>query len=454
MKIAGLVLFCSSIAVASFPAEGQDPASYYQQVAPLFKRSCTACHNPGKMKGELDLTTSASIRKGGKHGAIISESEPAKSHLIEEISGDDPSMPKEGDPLTKGEVALIERWIAQGAKDDTPADKLNPYKLTEPPKYAAPAVIPSMAFSPDGGILAVAGYHEVLLEKAGDYALDARLVGESPKVESIAFSHDGKLLAVSGGAPAVFGEVQIWEVGTHKQLGAYKVSIDSLYGISFSPDDTKVAVGGADKSVRILNAADGKELVKFDNHSDWVFRTTFTLDGKRVLSGSRDRAMKLINVENGQFIDDINKLIEPVLCFSRHPKEDLIAYGGDLGNARVYKISDNQSRTAANNDKNLVKEFERQPGPIYAIAYSPDGNKLALGGTGTDVRIYKTEGDAAATLKGHEGAVFTIVWNPTKPEILTAGYEGTIRVFEPDTGKLIKSFVPFPIEKPAHIAAN
>jgi hypothetical protein len=79
--------------------------------------------------------------------------------------------------------------------------------------------------------------------------------------------------------------------------------------IAFSPDGQRVAFGCADKTVRMIAVSDGKELMKFDNHSDWVFGTTFTVDGTRLLTGSRDRAMKLINVANGQFIDDINKLL-------------------------------------------------------------------------------------------------------------------------------------------------
>src|SRR2546430_12662036 len=55
--------------------------------------------------------------------------------------------------------------------------------------------------------------------------------------------------------------------------------------------------------------------------SDWVLATTFTVDGKRLLSGSRDRAMKLINVGNGQFIDDVNKLLENVLRSEEHTSE-------------------------------------------------------------------------------------------------------------------------------------
>jgi WD40 repeat protein len=431
-----------------------ESVSYYHQVVPIFKRSCNGCHHPGKMKADLDLTTHAGILKGGKHGLIVKLDQPAKSPLLEEISGEEPSMPKDGDPLPKSEVELIERWISQGAKDDTPEDKRNPYKLAAPPKYPAPAVISAALFSPDGEMLAVAGYHEVLLYKSDGSELVARLVGESPKIESIAFSSDGKRLAVAGGAPAVFGEIQVWNIAARKQILSRRVSLDSAFGVSFSPDDTRIAFGGADKSVRLVSIEDGRELMKFDNHSDWVFETTFTADGKRLLSGSRDRAMKLIDIVNGRLIDDINKLIEPVQCFSRHPKLDQVVYGGELGNARIYKISDNQGRTAANNDNNLLKEFERQPGPVYSVAFSPDGNHVAIGSVGSEVRIYKADGPLAATLKGHEGAIFALAWHPTRAEILTAGYEGAIRIFDPSSGRLIKSFVPFPIEKSDHVAAR
>jgi hypothetical protein len=444
-------VFLATVVALTASAE---PVSYYREVVPVFKRSCNGCHHPGKLKGELDLTTHAAILKGGKHGPILDLENAKKSTLLEEITGEEPSMPKEGEPLSKEEVALLERWISEGAKDDTPPEKQNPYKLAAPPKYSAPAVISSLAFSPDGSILAVAGYHEVLLHKSDGSELIGRLVGESPKVESIAFSSDGKLLAVAAGAPAVFGEVQIWDVAEKKQLLGRRISLDSVYGISFSPDGTRVACGGADKSVRVLKVSDGSEVMKFDNHSDWVFRTAFTLDGKRLLSGSRDRAMKLINVENGQLIDDINKLIEPVLCFSRHPSQDQVVYGGELGNARIYKISDNQGRTAANNDNNLVKEFERQAGPVYAIAFSPDGNQVAIGSIGSDVKIYKTDGTLSATLKGHEGAVFAIAWHPSKAEVFTAGYEGKLRIFNPANGELIKSVIPFPMEEAKHVATK
>ncbi len=424
------------------------PVSFYKDVFPVFKRSCNGCHHPGKLKGQLDLTTYEAFQKGGKHGEAFKPGDPKTSTIMDEIGGAEPSMPKEGDPLTQDEVAMIERWIAQGAKDDTPANA-NSFKLSEPPIYTSAPVISALAYSPDGKVLAISGYHEVLLHTPDGSNLVARLVGESPRIESLCYSPDGKMLAVAGSAPARFGEIQLWDTATNGLLRAFKLSTDSLYGLSFSPDSERLAMGGADKIVRIISVKDGKELLKFDNHSDWVFATTFTTNAKRILSGSRDRAMKLIDAANGQFIDDINKLLEGVLCFARHPKEDVVAYGGDLGESRIYKIAENQGRTAANNDVNLVKELERLPGPVYAIAYSPDGSRIALGGAANEARLYDSkEAKRLATLKGHEGALFALAFHPTTNQLVTGGFDGKVRIYETTKGELVKAFVPVPIQAP------
>ena len=438
----GAVLF-----VVSKPARAEDkPVSYYSDVFPIFKRSCNGCHHPGKLKGQLDLTTYEALQKGGKHGAAFKAKDAKSSVLFDEISGSEPSMPKEGDALTKQEVAMIERWIAEGATNDTPANA-HSFKLAEPPVYTAPPVVTALAYSPDGKVLAVSGYHEVLLHSATGSNLIARLVGESPRIESLAFSPDGQWLAVAGGAPALFGEVQIWDTASHTLRNAYKVSADSIFGIAISPDGDRIAFGCADKSVRILAVKDGKELLKFDNHSDWVFGAIFTVNGKRLLTGSRDRAMKLIDPANGQFIDDINKLLESVQCIARHPKEDLVAYGGDLGTTRIYRIAENQGRTAANTDVNLVREFERLPGAVYSIAYSPDAATVAVGGANGELRLYNTkDGKRAATLKGHQGAVFAVAYSPTTNQIATAGFDGNVRIYETGKGELVRDFIPVPLK--------
>lgn len=429
----------STLLIAGVSAAGD--VSFTKDVVPVLRRNCQGCHRPAKMKGDLDMTTYKALAKGGKNGPAFKTGD-MKSLMLEQVRGAEPKMPPDGDKLTADEIALLERWVKEGAKDDTPT---GPAKI-DVAVYKVPPVISAMAISPDGNTIAVSGYHEVLLHKSDGSALIARLPCESPRIESLAFSHDGKLLAASGGAPGVYGQILIWETATNTQKAAYKIGADSLYGVSFSPDAERVAFGGADKSVRLITVKDGKELMKFDNHADWVFGTTFTVDGKRILTGSRDKAMKLISADNAQFIDDVNKLLEPILCIARNPKEDFVVYGGSLGTARIYKISDNQQRTAANNDVNMMKTFERQPGPIRAAAYSPDASLVALGGLYDDVRVYKAaDASKVATLTGMSGPTFNLAFHPDGKQLFVGGFDGTVRIFEIPSGKLLKSFVPVPI---------
>ena len=125
-------------------------------------------------------------------------------------------MPQDGKPLADSEIALIRRWIEEGARDDTPADASSPIDADHPPVYSGPPVITSLDWSPDGTLLAVAGLHEVLLHKADGGGLVARLVGLSERIESVRFSPDGTKLAVTGGRPAQMGEVQIWNVADRR----------------------------------------------------------------------------------------------------------------------------------------------------------------------------------------------------------------------------------------------
>jgi len=426
------------------------PVSYHRDVMPILKANCMGCHNPEKKKGKLDMTTVALMIKGGKEGPAFVAGNPEKSLLVQQISGAEPAMPEKGDPLKSEQVALIARWIKEGAKDDTPAAGA---AKGAPAVYSALPVVPRLAWSPDGSLLAVPGYHEILLHAADGSRIVARLAGGSPRVDSIAFSADGKWLVVAGGAPAQFGEIQVWDVAGRALAKSFKVSHDMLLGVSLSPDAERVAFACADKTVRMIAAADGKELMKFDSHTDWVYGTTFSSDGKRLLTSSKDRAMKLIEVSNGQFIDDVNKLLESILCIARHPKENLVLYGGALGTPRIYRMQDNQGRTAANNDTNLVRQFERQPGAVHAVAWSPDGALVAVGGVGAEARLYRVaDGARVATLTGHEGAIFALAFHPDGKTIATGGFDGQVRIFDVKTGKLARSFVPVPVaaeEKPA-----
>ena len=297
----GLLLLVSLLIIVPgelVPSQGQTPerVSYYKQIRPILQRSCQGCHQPAEPNGGLIVTSYEAFQEGGMGGSSFIPGNPEESMIMEYISGEDPIMPQEGDPLTEEEVELFSRWIAEAAIDDTPASLDDTISSSQPPVYTVPPVISALAYSPDGKTLAVSGYREVLLHKSDGSELIGRLVGEAHRIESIVYTLDGKILGAVGGTPAQFGEVQLWDTSTNTLIQSMRPAYDTLYGMSFSPDGELMAFGCSDKTVRLLSVADGKEILKFDNHSDWVFGTLFSVDGTHFVSGSRDGALKLVNL--------------------------------------------------------------------------------------------------------------------------------------------------------------
>ncbi|MBI3861827.1 MAG: hypothetical protein HY290_08015 [Planctomycetia bacterium] len=442
------------------PAEPAGPASFYRQVRPVLQRHCTGCHQPAKAGGKLVLTTYATAKAGGEQGTGFEAGKPDDSLLIEFITGEKPAMPKNAPPLTKDQVALISRWITEGAKDDTPPEVQDTISPESPPVYHSPPVISAVAYSPDGQLIAVSGFREILLHKADGSGLAARLVGRSQSITSLAFSPDGKLLAATGGNPALFGEVQFWNVAEKKLERSATVTTDTVFGGRFSDDGTLFAFGGADNSARILRVADAEQILKFDAHADWVMATTFSVDKKYMITISRDRSMKLSIVETGQFVDNITSITPGALkgglmALRRHPKKDELLIGGSDGEPKLYKMIRTQARQIGD-DFNKLKGYAPMTGRIFSLDFNADGTKFvagsSTGGTGM-VRIYGTE-DAKLLheLKGHARGVFAVGFSPDGKHVVTGGFEGKVRIFDAETGSLEKEFIPVTVTPT--VAAN
>lgn len=94
------------------------PVSFEEDILPIFEANCFDCHGPDKEKSGLRLDRRAVMLKGGDSGLpTLVPGDPVESYLMEVIDGSDPDMlmPPKGDPLTADEVALVEKWISEGA---------------------------------------------------------------------------------------------------------------------------------------------------------------------------------------------------------------------------------------------------------------------------------------------------------------------------------------------------
>ena len=96
----------------------------YSDVAPIFKANCVKCHNHKGLMGPppegLVLAGYQEIMYGTERTHIV-PGNPDASELVRKIRGQSlPRMPFDGPPyLSSEEVALVEKWVVEGAKDDS-----------------------------------------------------------------------------------------------------------------------------------------------------------------------------------------------------------------------------------------------------------------------------------------------------------------------------------------------
>ena len=487
------------VADDSKQSESAKAVSYSKDVEPIFRQNCFGCHQGAKQLGSYVMTDFESLLKGGEtEMAAVVPGKPGESFLVEQISGTKQhraEMPKAPlEPLNQVDVKTIRDWIAQGAKDDSPAETGPKYTADNPPIYSGAPALTSIDVSPDGKLVAVAGFHEVILLDAKTGDVKSRLVGLSPRINAVRFSPDGKRLAAVGGTPAVSGEVQIWNVKTNKLGLSLQVTYDALFAASWSPDGTKLAFGAADNVVRAVDSSTGKQVLFQGAHEDWVRDTVFTRSGKHLISVARDMSCKLTEVETERFVDNITSITPGALSgglnsVAVHGDRNEILVGGADGVAKLYRVFRKTARKIGD-DANLIRAMPKLKGRIFSVAIGRDGNRLAAAATldgKSELRIWKYnfDGKLTADLKAiiakrlrdrkpeelkklaeyrkldtpqiaaitiDDASVYAIRFGPDN-SLFVAGNDGKVRHYNAD-GSLNKEFVATPTSKDAKLATR
>src|ERR1700736_2764327 len=136
------------------------------------------------------------------------------------------------------------------------------------PAPPSPVQIYSMAWRPDGAVIALGGYKEVRLVDAVSRKPVATLTGHVEAVRALAFSRDGKWLAAVGGLPARSGEVKIWDVAAQTMASTVKGHADCIYAVAFSPDGATLATASYDKLIKLWDVATAREIRTLRDHID------------------------------------------------------------------------------------------------------------------------------------------------------------------------------------------
>ena len=195
------------------------------------------------------------------------------------------------------------------------------------------AYLISLAFSPDGSILASGSEDDVvrLWHTATGLRLDF-LYGHAAGVESIAFHPDGEILA-SGSRD---DSIRIWDVASGRTQIVIREHEGDALSVDFNFDGSLLASGSQDRTIRLWDPTTGDEIRTLNGHEGGVRTLKFSPDGRTIASGSRDNTVRVWNVASGELMNTFAGHTSGVRSVAFSPDGSIIASGGWDGTVLIW----------------------------------------------------------------------------------------------------------------------
>ena len=433
-----LALLC--LAANAFAAP---PVSYSRQVLPTLKVQCAGCHGGANPASGYSMDTRELLLKGGRHGAAIVAGKAAQSSFIRYMTGEiQPKMPPNG-AIDRDNIALIRRWIDEGAKVDSliaavPAakDGVKP-ALPSPASVHSPAPVTALSYSPDGKLLAAGGYRVVRLLDAATGICQRVVSGSVNQVQALAWSGDGKVLAAAGGEPGQSGEVLLLDTATWKPLFRLTGHSEVVCAAAWKPGSDELATGSLDKTVRVWNTKTGECLRVIKDHADSVFGVAYSPDGKLLATGSADRSAKLFDTASWKRVASLTAHQDAVTRVAFNRDGTLLATASADKQLRVWrvKIGDMENPQHTQYEEDVIND----------CAFSPDGNWLAWGASNNIVKVFSGDGSQFKHgMKEPLDWVYSVAFSRDSETVAAGTQDGKVLFWSVKEGKLLHSIVLLP----------
>jgi WD40 repeat protein len=275
----------------------------------------------------------------------------------------------------------------------------------------------SVAYSPDGGRIASAGYDGTIqvwdLSKQ-DEPLSLR--GHVGPATRVAFASDGRRLASAG----TDGTLRVWSPETGQQILSIPAGQGALTSVAFSPDRQRLASTSITGLVKVWQADTGAELFRW-NHAARVNGVAFSPDGKRLASASHDRTVKVWDVQAGKVIRSLQGESDAMYCLAFSPDGTMLAAA-------------NQLRITVWNAVDLEEKFSlhETAGRLTSLAFSPDNQQIVVSNSNAAIKVWDlATREEAYVLKGHRAEVSSVAFRPDGKQIASGCYDATVRVWDP-----------------------
>lgn len=397
-------------------AFAQDPAeakiTFEEHIKPIFREHCMACHHAADKSSGLALDTYAATLEGGSGGKIVAEGNVDGSRLWALMThAAQPYMPPDQDKLPDPQLALVKKWIEQGMPENSGSaikkPKANvamipkgavgrpegppplPESVLKQPMIYTPksSAISALAASPWAPLIAIGGQEQVVLYHAENGLLLGILPFPEGEPQSIRFSRDGKLVLVGGGRHSHSGSAVLYNLATGDRVAKVGDELDIVLAADISDDNSKIALAGPLKLVKIFDTVTGEVKAELKKHTDWIYDVRFSPDGVLLASADRSNGLVVWEGDTGRlYLDLVGHKSEIRSLAWRQDSGALYSASLD-GTVKMWEMTDGK----------LLKSWDAHPGGANAIAVSNDGT-LVTTGKDNKLKVWDGAGNAAGEM--------------------------------------------------------
>jgi WD40 repeat protein len=246
-------------------------------------------------------------------------------------------------------------------------------------------------------------------------------------VHAVAVSPDGKVLATAG----FDGVAKLWDAaadGTLKEKKALTGHAGPVYGVAFHPTDAKlIATASQDKTARIWDATDGKMKLELKGHADIVSALAFSPDGKALATGGADKNVKLWNPADGKELKALGAHDGGIYALAFSPDGKVLASAG-AGKDNIIKLWDVAGQKE-------LKQIKGHEGPVTGVAFA-DNDTLITTSMDRTIRVWTlADGKEKKKLGSTTDDPYGLAWHAGTKTVAVCGYSGKVTFFALDADK-------------------